>query len=184
MAIRVKGGALLARFAFVRELRGEEAVQHVIARLPEADRTACASIFTGGWYPFELNERIDAAVAAEMGMGNDVFLLMGEKSAAQNLAGAHRPMLTPGDPHGFLQRAPQIYRLYYDTGHREYERAGEKRAILRTFDAETFSRNDCLTVVGWHRKAIELCGGRDVRVTETKCRAKGAEHCEYICEWS
>ena len=184
MTIRVKGAPLLARFAFVRELRGEEGVQRVLARLPEADRVAYASIFTGGWYPFELNERIDAAVAAEMGMGEKVFLLMGEKSAVQNLAGPHRPMLTPGDPHGFLSRAPQIYRLYYDTGHRTYESGGEKKAILRTYDAETFSRNDCLTVVGWYRKAIEMCGGADPRVTETKCRAKGGEHCEYVCEWN
>lgn len=184
MAIRVKGGPLLARFAFVRELRGEEGVQRVLARLPDADRAACANIFTGGWYPFELNEKIDAAVAAEMGMGDDVFLLMGEKSAMQNLTGPHRAMISIGDPHGLLRRSPQVYQMYYDTGRRAYETGGEKKAILRTYDAETFSRNDCLTVVGWHRKAIEMCGGLDARVTETKCRARGAEHCEYVCEWS
>jgi hypothetical protein len=185
MPVRVKGGALLSRFAFVREhLGGEEAVARVIARLPEADRNACASILTGGWYPFELNERIDAAVAAESGLGADAFLLMGEKSAIQNLGGPHKAMLSIGDPHGLLRRAPQIYTMYYDTGRREYETAGEKKAILRTYDAATFSRNDCLTVVGWHRKAIEMCGGANAKVTETQCRAKGAPHCEYICEWS
>jgi len=184
MPVRVKGGALLSRFAFVREHLGEEAVARVIARLPEPDRSACASILTGGWYPFELNERIDAAVAAELGMGEDAFLLMGEKSAIQNLNGPHKAMLSAGDPHGLLRRAPQIFRMYYDTGRREYESAGEKKAILRTYDAETFSRNDCLTVVGWHRKAIEMCGGRQAKVTETQCRAKGAPHCEYVCEWS
>ena len=129
MSHRVKGGALLSRFAFVREHRGEEAVARVVGRLPEADRTACASILTGGWYPFELNERIDAAVAAEMGMGmgDDVFLLMGEKSAIQNLNGPHKAMLSIGDPHGLLRRAPQIYQMYYDTGRREYESSGSGR---------------------------------------------------------
>ena len=184
MSIRVKGGALLSRFAFVREQRGEEALARVLARLPETDRTACANILTGGWYPFELNEHIDAAVAAEMGMGEDVFLLMGEKSALQNLSGPHKAMLSTGDPHGLLRRAPQIYQMYYDTGRREYESTGDRKAVLRTYDAETISRNDCLTVIGWHRKAIEMCGGRDVKVTETHCRANGASHCEYVCEWS
>ncbi len=184
MSIRVKGGPLLARFTFVREQRGEEAVARVLARLSEADRTACSSILTGGWYPFELNERIDAAVAAEMGMGDDVFLLMGEKSAVQNLSGPHKAMLSAGDPHGLLRRAPQIYQMYYNTGRREYEGSGVKKAILRTFDAESFSSNDCLTVVGWHRKAIEMCGGTRARVVETACRAKGAAHCEYVCEWA
>jgi len=183
-SVRVKGGALLSRIAFVREQRGEEGVQNVLARLPEQDRIACAQILTGGWYPLDLNDRLDQAVAAEMGTGESVFVRMGEKSAAQNLTGAHKALLSPGDPHGLLRRTPQIYQMYYDTGRRSYEHVGEKKAILRTYDAPAPSRQDCLTVVGWHRKAIEMCGGTDVRVTEPRCRAKGAEHCEYLCEWS
>ena len=184
MPVRVKGGPLLSRLTFVREHKGEEGVQRVMARLPEADRATCATILTGAWYPFELNERIDAAVAAEMGMGNEVFLMMGEKSAVQNLNGPHKAMLAPNNPHGLLQRAPQIYQMYYDVGRRTYEKATATSAILRTFEAETFSRNDCLTVVGWHRKAIEMCGGKNAKVTETKCRATGAPHCEYVCDWT
>jgi hypothetical protein len=176
-AVKVKGGALLSRLAFVREHRGEEGVQKVLARLPAEDRSVCAHILTGGWYPFALNEKLDQAVAAEMGMGENVFVLMGEKSAIQNLGGPHKAMLSIGDPHGLLRRTPQIYQMYYDVGRRTYDPAGEKKAILRTYDAPMVSRQDCLTVVGWHRKAIEMCGGTEVRVFETKCRAKGAEHC-------
>ena len=183
-SVKVKGGALQSRLTFVREHRGEEGVQKVLGRLSENDRAVCAHILTGGWYPFELNERLDQAVAAEMGMGENVFVLMGEKSAIQNLTGPHKAMLSPGDPHGLLRRTPQIYQMYYDAGRRTYEPAGEKKAILRTYDAPTFSKHDCLTIVGWHRKAIEMCGGTNVRVMETRCRAKGADHCEYLCEWS
>jgi len=183
-SVKVKGGPLLSRLAFVREHKGEEGVRNVLARLPEADRAACANILTGGWYPFALNEKLDTAVAAEMGMGDNVFLLMGEKSAVQNLSGPHRAMLSVGDPHALLRRTPQIYQMYYDVGRRTYDAAGEKKAVLRTYDAPTFSRQDCLTVAGWHRKAIEMCGGTRVRITETQCRAKGAAHCEYVCEWS
>jgi uncharacterized protein (TIGR02265 family) len=183
-SVRVKGGALLSRLAFVREHKGEEGVNRVLERLPAEDRAACAQILTGGWYPFDLNERLNTAVAAEMGMGEKVFLLMGEKSAQQNLGGPHRAMVSEGDPHGLLKRAPQIYQMYYDVGRRTYERAGDKKAILRTYEAETFDVHDCLTVVGWHRKAVEMCGGANPRVVETRCRAKGAEYCEYVCEWS
>jgi uncharacterized protein (TIGR02265 family) len=183
-SVRVKGGGLLSRFAFVRDQLGEEGLQRVMARLSETDRAECKSIHTGGWYSFDLNDRIDTAIAAEVGMGDDVFLLMGEKSAIQNLTGAHRAMVSEGDPHGLLRRTPQIYQMYYDTGRRTYEHTGERTAVLRTYDAPTFSRHDCLTIVGWHRKAIEMCGGRKPRVVETKCRARGAEICEYLCEWS
>jgi uncharacterized protein (TIGR02265 family) len=181
---KVKGGVLQARLEFVRENRDAQTAERVLARLSEEDQKVCRHLLVGMWYPFELNERLDDAIAAEMGMGDKVFELMGEKSASHNLTSAHRLFIVDKDPHALLRRAPQIYQMYYDTGHRTYESLGEKKAVLRTFEAATFSRHDCLTVVGWHRKAIEMCGGKNVRVTETKCRANGADVCEYVCEWT
>jgi uncharacterized protein (TIGR02265 family) len=180
---KVKGGALLSRLEFVRDHRGDAGFERVMARLSEADQNSCKQILTGAWYPFDLGERMDKAIADEMGMGDRVFLLMGEKSAAHNLTKSHKAFVTEKDPHGLLKRAAQIYQVYYDTGHRTYEKVSETKAILRTFESATYSAPDCLTVVGWHRKAIEMCGGEDVRVLETRCRARGADVCEYVCEW-
>jgi uncharacterized protein (TIGR02265 family) len=180
---RVKGGAVQSRLEFVRDHKGEDGVERVLARLSTEDRNACNQILTGAWIPFDLNERLDSAIADEMEMGEAVFLLMGEKSAAHNLSKSHKAFITDKDPHGLLKRAPLIYQAYYDTGTRSYEMLGEKKARLVTRDSRTFTRHDCLTVVGWHRKAIEMCGGNHVRVTESKCRTSGAEVCEYVCEW-
>ena len=179
----MKGGAVQSRLEFVRERGGDDAVKRVLARLSDADRKACSQLLTGAWYPFDLNARLDEAIAAEMDIGDRVFLLMGEKSAMHNLAASHRVFITDKDPHGLLRRAAQIYQAYYDTGRREYERVADNKAILRTYDSATYSKHDCLTVVGWHRKALEMCGGKNVRVIETMCRANGADHCEYVCQW-
>ena len=181
---RVKGGALVSRLEFVRERGGEGAVQRVLERLSDEDRKALGQLLTGAWYPFELNARLDDAIAAEMSIGDKVFLLMGEKSATHNLGSAHKVFVTERDPHGMLRRTAQIYQAYYDTGRREYEKVSDTKAVLRTIDSNTYSVHDCLTVVGWHRKALEMCGGQNVRVVETKCRARGADVCEYVCEWS
>ena len=75
------------------------------------------------------------------------------------------------------------YQVYYSTGRREYERIADTRALPRTPQSESFSLEDCLTVVGWHETAIEMCGGLEVRVSETKCRARRDDACEYVCEW-
>ena len=180
---KVKGGAIKSRLEFVRERSGEPAVERVLARLTDADREVCAHALTGMWYPFDLNARLDEAIAAELGIGEQVFLLMGEKSATHNLGSAHRAFIADHDPHALLRRAAQIYQTYYDTGRRTYEKLGDTKAQLTTYESATFSKHDCLTVVGWHRKDIEMCGGSNVRVTETQCRAKGAEVCQYVCEW-
>ena len=108
---------------------------------------------------------------------------LGEASAEKNLNTVHAGYLTKGDGHGFLSKSPSIYSLYYETGHREYEPVGPKEGLLTTHDAETFSAPDCLTVVGWYRKALEMCGLKGVQVREEECRAKGGSVCRYRVRW-
>jgi len=89
----------------------------------------------------------------------------------------------PGDPHGFLAQAPDIHAFYYDRGRRDYQRTGEKEGVMTTHEAETFSVADCLTVVGWHIKALEMCGATGVRIVEEECRARGGQVCRYRVRW-
>jgi len=180
----IKGIVLASRLAFLREEKGDAAVDRLLAKLPDDDRRILTSVLLPtGWYPFDVNERIDRLIALEMGRGDTIFRALGVASAAHNLGAIHRNFVRDRDPHGLLKQAASIFRLYYDSGHRTYERTAERQAMLRTFQCLTFSRADCLTVVGWHEKAIELCGGKRVAVTETKCRAKNDTLCEYVCTW-
>jgi predicted hydrocarbon binding protein len=55
--------------------------------------------------------------------------------------------------------------------------------VFTTYDAETFSAPDCLTVVGWYRKALEMCGVKGVKIVEEECRAKGGAVCRYRVSW-
>jgi hypothetical protein len=113
----------------------------------------------------------------------EFFERLGEASAESNLSTVHASYLTRGDAHGFLAKSPSIYSLYYETGRREYEATGPREAVLTTHDAETFSAPDCLTVVGWYRKALEMCEVKGVRVVEEECRAKGGAVCRYRVSW-
>ena len=55
---------------------------------------------------------------------------------------------------------------------------------MTTYDAETFSVPDCLTVVGWYKEALKMCGVKNVSITEETCRATGGEHCRYVIKWN
>jgi uncharacterized protein (TIGR02265 family) len=183
---RIRGHVLLSRIKYVREVAGEAGFLKVLAALPVGDREVLSGMVPlVSWYPIELNDRFDAAIAATLSPRdkNRVFLELGRASAEKNLAGIHRTYLRPGDPHFLLASTPLIYAAYYAVGQRTYERTTDRSAILRTLGAEHVTPADCLTVVGWHQRAIELCGGRDVQVLELQCRARGAPHCEYRCEW-
>jgi uncharacterized protein (TIGR02265 family) len=185
--ISIKGSILRSRLALVDEIAPGDGRARVFARLAPAEREALRSLLPSAWYPFELSQRLDEAIVAELGGGRtDFFEKLGEASAETNLgpAGVHRGFLVPGDPHAFLAKAPLIYSYYYDQGRREYAKTGEKEAVLTTHEAETWSAPDCLTVVGWYRSALEMCGATKPRVVEEECRAKGGAVCRYRLRWS
>jgi uncharacterized protein (TIGR02265 family) len=180
----IKGGVLSSRLAFLESRGGREAVERVLQRLPPEDVALLRGVIApAGWYSFDTGSRLDAAIAEELGGGEALFLQMGAQSAQDNLSHAQRAFVREKDPLGLLKGAASIYRLYYKSGHRTFERAGQRKVILRTYDSETFSRADCLTVVGWHERVIGMCGGKNARVEETRCRARGDDVCEYVCEW-
>jgi uncharacterized protein (TIGR02265 family) len=183
--IKIKGSVLKSRLAFVEEVAGAEGVRRVKDRLEPADRTTIDRLLPTGWYPFETGRRLDEAIMHELGGGrHDFFVRLGEASAEKNLTGVHRAFLRPGDPHGFLAQAPEIYAFYYDRGRRTYEATGPKEGVLTTYEAETFSIPDCMTVVGWHVKALRMCGASDVSVVEEECRARGGSVCRYRVRWA
>lgn len=182
--VRVKGSVLKSRLGFVEEQAGPAGLERVKARLSAADRELLARLLPTGWYPFDLGNRLDEAIVEELGGGRrDYFLRLGAASADRNLGGVHRAFVRPGDPHAFLAQAPEIYAFYYDKGRRTYQRVGPKEAVLTTSGGETFSVPDCLTVAGWHVRALEMCGATGVRVDEEECRARGGAVCRYRVRW-
>jgi hypothetical protein len=168
----------------VRQQAGKEGVDRVLARLPPADQKTLSIITLVRWYPFDVAQRLDAAIIAEIGKGNPAYFeRLGEESAAKNLSSVHESFLVKDDPMAFLAKAGTIYKMYYEGGRREYEKIDERSAFLTTYDADTYSAADCRTVVGWYRKALELCGAKRPQVTEVKCRANGEPFCRYKCSW-
>jgi hypothetical protein len=181
---QVKGAVLRTRLAFVDEHGGAGGRTRVLDSLSEADRATLKLVLPVAWYPFDLAERLDDAIVRVLGKGDPLFFeRLGAASAEQNLTGVHKGYLRPGDAHGFLERAPGIYRSYYEKGRRAYERTGPTSGVLTTYDAEMFSVPDCLTIVGWHKRALAMCGVENVTIRHTECRAKGGAVCRYEVSW-
>jgi uncharacterized protein (TIGR02265 family) len=180
----VKGSVVLARLELIT---AKGAFDRVMAALPAGDQAVWRGIVLAvSWYPFEMAQRLDQAIATALSPKHkrQFFLDIGRASADANLSSIHKAFVHNGDPHYLLSRAPQIYSKYYDKGRRTYEKTSATSCVLKTLDAESVTVDDCLTVVGWHVRAIEICGGKSARVTETVCRAHGGDRCEYHCSWS
>ena len=181
---KVKGSVLKSRLAFIERQFGPEGYDRVMESLDEEDQKALSGLVPVAWLDFEIGKRLDDAIVRVLGGGrSEVFERLGEASADANLTTVHAAFVAAGDPQAFLAKAPQIYRMYYQTGRREYEATGEREGVLTTYDAETFSKADCLTVNGWYKRALEMCGAKNPRIVEDKCRARGDEVCKYRVSW-
>jgi uncharacterized protein (TIGR02265 family) len=186
MEPRIGGNVIFARRAYVLEQGGEALWNRVLARLPPADAEALKKVvLVTSAYPLALNTRLDQAIAATLSPDDPerVFLEMGRSSADANLRGPQKAFVHPGDPHFLLGMADMIYAYYYSVGRRTYQQTGPTSGVLTTFDAAPATPGDCLTIVAWHQRAIELSGGLEASVIETKCRHRGDDVCEYACSW-
>ncbi len=184
--MEIKGLVIQARKEFVEEHFGKDAWLKVLEVLPPEDRKALGDlILTAKWYPFELGERLDRAIVNVLGEGKEkIFEDIGAKSAQRGLTKVHKSFLAPGDPQAFLKKSDVIYKFYYDTGRREYAQTGPNSGVMTTYEAKTFSVPDCLTVIGFHKEALRMCGARNVEAVEEECRAKGGSCCRYRFKWN
>jgi len=185
---RVKGMLLISRMKYLRA-HGAGAMRAALASLPPSDRELLdgTMLLPSLWYPAEILDRLDEAIATSLADGerSAVLLDVGHFSADLNLgpAGVLRAWVRENDPHALLREVPRIHASLHGGAERAYERTGDRSAIVRAARVDGREGNDCLTTVGWLRRAIELCGGRDVRVLEAGCLSKGGACCEYRCEW-
>jgi hypothetical protein len=82
-----------------------------------------------------------------------------------------------------LDRAARLWDLHYDSGKLLIVRHPGNNAELRIVKFSTPHRTHCLSVQGWAERSCELSGGKDVRLVETACRARGDDECNFLASW-
>jgi uncharacterized protein (TIGR02265 family) len=185
---KVKGTLVIARMKYVRA-QGPDGSERVLRRLTQADQAVLRGmLLPSTWYPADLLARLEMTIAAVLANGDRraLFVALGQFSANTNLGekGVQRPYVKPGDPHFLLRNVPRMYASQHSGGTRTYEQTGLRSAVVRTLDGDGADVEDCLTTLGWLRRAVELSGGHAVTVAETRCRAEGAPCCEYAVSWA
>lgn len=187
MAAHVKGIMLKARFEYVRQFFGEKGEAALLESLsPEARAMVGDGILVSTWYP--IDQAIEILVRIDETLGKGDFALsrkMGAHTARTALAGGvQQSFAKEHDPGFVLKMVPLIWQQYYDTGRIEAEILTDESAVSRTLDFEAPHQIICKGIQGWIEAAVEIWGGKDVRVDETKCRTRGDNVCEFAIRWT
>jgi hypothetical protein len=177
---------LSSRRSFVLRRFGAETLAKISGSLPEEDRDILEGILLpAGWYPVDVAARFDAAIVSVMGGASErAFWELGRASADENLLKFQASFVRGKTPATFLAQTPAIYRLYYEKGRREFIPSGANAGTIVTRDAESVTVADCLTVMGWHERALEMVGAKSIRIAHPTCRARGGAVCRYELSWA
>ena len=182
----VKGSALASRVLWVQLGHGGAGVERLLAQVsPELRATLAEGIHKATWYPFDQFIELTVAIDRLFGQG-DLSLVreLARHGADANLKTIYRLFYKVGTIHWILGRAVRLWSAHYDSGYLEVLTRGPTAAVLRVRGFDTPHPVHCQSVMGWAERSIELSGGKQVQSTETKCRTRGDELCQFETVWA
>ncbi|HMJ10982.1 MAG TPA: hypothetical protein VK524_06220 [Polyangiaceae bacterium] len=181
--MRVKGTVIIARLDFARS-KGPEVLERFYAALDPGTREMLQGVLPNQWFPYELNCEITRVIDRVAGSG-DLSLCeeMGRFACDANVPRFLRAFLRLGSIEFFLNRAAAAWRAHYDTGSMEVIKLGPKKVRLRLVGIPNECHAQCLSVVGFVKRAGELTGTTIASGSVTACRERGAQECELTGSW-
>jgi hypothetical protein len=181
----VKGSALSSRVLWVQLEHGEAGFKRLLSQVsPELRRSIEIGISKAKWYPFAQFVELNTVLDRLFGNGDlGIVRQLGKFGADANLKTIYRLFYKFGTVHWILARAVRLWSAHYDSGYMEVATRGTKAAVLRIRGFSTPHQAHCLSVEGWTERSIELSGGKEVFVTETKCRTRGDDVCQLDATW-
>jgi hypothetical protein len=181
----VKGSALASRVLWVRLGHGESGIDRLLAECSsELRATIERGVAKATWYPFDQFVELNVAIDRLFG-GGDLALVreLGRHGADANLTTIYRLFFKLGSVHWILGRAVRLWSAHYDSGYCDVASRGPRKAALRVYGFDTPHPAHCMSVLGWTERSIELSGGKQPVVDESRCRTRGDELCQIEATW-
>ncbi|MCG8454760.1 MAG: hypothetical protein MI919_00655 [Holophagales bacterium] len=176
--LRVKGGSIRSKIAFVASTFGPAAEAELVAELAEQ---GYAQVLEASWYDYDLFDHVLRFIA-DRWLGGDLGRLrdVGRFSARTALTTTYAFYLGRGDLPGFLGRISKLHERYYSRGSLTVLEQGATRCRLKLHGAGFYREPDLQVAAGFYMGAAELLGCREVR-----CRIEpGPDEADFLLEWS
>lgn len=180
----LKGHFFQVRLDYVRETHGQDALERLLASLPECERLPLEALDANGWYPFRSLNALDRRIASTLAPGDPgLFERFGALSARHraDVLGAHARLV---NVHAFLSRLAEEHPQHHDFGRMTYRRLGFHEGEVRTFGFHETDEVYCLGARGFLRAAVERLTGAEAEVREGMCQCRRQPFCLFRLSWA
>jgi hypothetical protein len=163
---------------------GPTAVERVLADLPDGDRAILTDVQAIGWYPVDPVLRYHRSLDRLYGKGDlDMCFRAGRFSAGWSLNTVLKVFLRFRSPTWLIDRATRVWDRYHDTGHWTVTSPMPNKFIGELSGFGVRDEGFCARLRGWLAGAVELTGGTNAAVVETKCACRGQDRCVFVVSW-
>ncbi len=183
-SVTVKGSPVRSLQKFIETELDEgqrEAVFHALP--PEYAKRFRSPILATETVPVHMLNRLTEEAAKAKGEPVEEFARRaGRMGANDAVKGIYRFFALAMTPPALLGKVGQMWGSLYNRGELCVVEQTETSTRIRCVDFP-FELAGCARLHGWIEQMAELTGGRNIRVQQTQCFAKGAECCEWELNW-
>jgi hypothetical protein len=183
---RIKGTAVSASVAYLRNRLGEEGFDRLLQTLPEDPRASFSrTVLESTWYEFGHLLILMRAAESQVALppGRSLAWDMGRFSAEHGLNTVYRMFFKMADPSYIVKRASHLFPAYYDSGEMRLVTQDSSGAVIRIAGFREPCTEFCDRMQGWMERTIELTGSKHVQLEHPRCAARGDAYCEYRGLW-
>jgi hypothetical protein len=159
---KVKGTSIRSKLAFVRKRFGVQGEEQLKSDLK--DEKSLFPLLDSSWYPFELYDRVNRAIARRF-FDNDLQALqeVGAYSAEEALTTVYRAFVRQGDYAVFLRHIEKLHKTFYNLGDMSVMVSRDKNySEIEHFGAPEYSEADLQIAAGFYVGAGQLLGNKNV----------------------
>lgn len=182
-AVKIKGTTLLDSIAAAKRREGEQRYAAILALLtPEFRSVFEAEIYDTSWYSLDAFAAFLEAGLCFTGEDPTILTRRAEALFERQLGGIYRVFVSLRDPEYIVQRIATIHRIYF-SGTSVEAATHEHHAVIRYtgFHARHWLLD--YTLIGFYRKALDVCGARDISAQMTVPIAAGRAYSELQVSW-
>jgi hypothetical protein len=184
--MQVKGSAIVTINKFIKDKFGEEKFQEWLKSLtPEARDVYQTGVLPSTWYELKTFYTEPLIKIVEVLYGGDINGAWdsGRLSADYALGGIYAIFVKLGSPTFIIKKAKTIITTYYTPCELTMPEMSDTNAILRITQFPEITNYAEKRIGGWMERAIEISGGKNVKVKITKSLAAGDIFTEYQINW-